>query len=54
MNCNWRYKYAKRFVVLVEVFDTFKAGAIATGRRMIHSGNLSFTKRTLAGWMSES
>jgi hypothetical protein len=34
---------------LVEGLDTFKLGAVATGGRMIPSGNMSFTKRTLVG-----
>jgi hypothetical protein len=37
---------------LTEGLDVFRLGAIATGGRMIPSGNLSFGKRTLIGWMS--
>jgi hypothetical protein len=32
---------------MAESRDTFKVGAIATGGRMIPSGNLSETKKTL-------
>jgi hypothetical protein len=32
----------------------FRLGAIATGGKMIPSGNLSFAKMTSVGWMSGS
>jgi hypothetical protein len=37
--------------VLPEGFDIFKLGTIVTGGKMNLSGNLSFTKITLVGWM---
>jgi hypothetical protein len=39
---------------MAEGLDIFILGPIATGGRMIPSGNLSFSKRTLVGWMSGS
>jgi hypothetical protein len=38
---------------VAEGLDMFRLGAIATGGRMIPSGNLSFTKTTMVGWMLE-
>jgi hypothetical protein len=32
----------------------FRLGAVATGEKMNPSGNLSFKKTTLVGWMSGS
>jgi hypothetical protein len=49
---NWGYAYGNGFVVLAEGLDMFRLGAIATGGNMNTSGNLSFTKRSLVGWMS--
>jgi hypothetical protein len=37
--------------VLPEGFDIFKLGTIVTGGKKNLSGNLSFTKITLVGWM---
>jgi hypothetical protein len=36
---------------MAEGLDMFKLGAVATGGRMIPSGNLRFTKRTLVEWL---
>jgi hypothetical protein len=46
--------YANGIVVVAESFDMFGVGSIATEGRIIASGNFSFTKRTLAGWISGS
>jgi hypothetical protein len=51
---NWGCVYASGIFIVAEGLDMFKLEAIATDRRMIPSGNLSFTKRTLVGWMSGS
>jgi hypothetical protein len=51
---NWRYAYASGFVVLAEGLDMFRIGAIVTDGNMNTSGNLSFKKISLVGWMSES
>jgi hypothetical protein len=44
----------ERVVVLAEGLDVFRPGASATGGNMNPTDNLSFTKRTLVGWMSGS
>jgi hypothetical protein len=54
MNYTWGYSDANRIDVSAEGIDLFRLGAIATDGRMIQSGNLSFTKGTLVGWMSGS
>jgi hypothetical protein len=46
--------YANGFVVLAEGLDMFRLGAVATGGNMNLSGNLSFTKINLVGWISDS
>jgi hypothetical protein len=46
--------YTNGIVVLAEGLDMFRLGPIAAGGRMIPSGNLSFTKINLVGWMSGS
>jgi hypothetical protein len=53
---NWKRgcAYANGVFVMAEGLDMFKLGASATGGTMIPSGNLSFMKRTLVGWMSGS
>jgi hypothetical protein len=48
------YAYANGIDIFDKGLDTFRIEAIETGGRMIPSGNLSFTKRILVGWMSES
>jgi hypothetical protein len=40
-----------RFVVLAEGLNMFRLGNSVTGWKMNPSGNLSLTKRILAGWM---
>jgi hypothetical protein len=40
------------FVVLAEDLDVFRLRAVAAGGRRLPSGKLSFTERTLVGWMS--
>jgi hypothetical protein len=52
MNCNWGYAYAEGFVVLAEGLYMLRLGANCTCGKMNQSGNLSFTKRALVGWMS--
>jgi hypothetical protein len=52
INCNCGCAYNNRIVVLAEDLDTFGLRVVAAGGRMLPSGNLSFTKRTLVGWMS--
>jgi hypothetical protein len=47
---NYNWGCANGIVVLAEGLDVFRLGAIATGGRMIPSGNLSFVKRTV--WMN--
>jgi hypothetical protein len=42
------------FFVLVDDLDMFRLGAIAAVGRMVPSGNLSFAKITLVGWLSGS
>jgi hypothetical protein len=39
---------------VAEGLDLFRPEAIATGGRMIPSGNLSLRKRNLVGWLSRS
>jgi hypothetical protein len=46
-NHNLGYAYTNGIVVLAEGLDMFRLGPIAFGGRMIPSGNLFFTKRTL-------
>jgi hypothetical protein len=53
-NYNLGYAFANGIFVLAEGLDVFRPDPIATVWRMIPSGNLSFTKRTLVGWMSGS
>jgi hypothetical protein len=50
---NWGC-HANGIVVLVEGLDMIRLGAVATGGRMIPSGNLSFVNRILVEWMSGS
>jgi hypothetical protein len=40
-----------RGVVVVKGLDIFRLGAIATDGTMIPSGNLTFMKRNLVGWL---
>jgi hypothetical protein len=47
---NWGYAYVNGFVVI----HMFRLGTIATGGIINSPGNLSFTKRSLVGWMSGS
>jgi hypothetical protein len=49
-NNNWRYAYVNRFDILAK--GIFRLEAIFSSGKMNLSGNLSFTKRTLVGWMS--
>jgi hypothetical protein len=51
INYNYGCAYANGIVVLAEGLVMFSVGAIASGGRMIPSGNLSFSKRTLVEWM---
>jgi hypothetical protein len=48
------YAYTNWFAVLAEGPDVLILGSTATGGKMNSSGNLSFTKRTLIGWVSGS
>jgi hypothetical protein len=48
---NWETAYDNGFVVLAEGRDIFTLGAIAVGGNMNPSGNLSFAKNTLVGWI---
>jgi hypothetical protein len=49
---NWVCAYSDGIFVLAEGLDMTRPRALATGKRMISSGNLSYAKRTLVGWMS--
>jgi hypothetical protein len=53
-NYNWGHAHAKGLVVLTECLDVFSLRAVVTGGKANPSGNLSFTKRNLIGWMSRS
>jgi hypothetical protein len=46
----WRFF----FFALAEVLDMFRLGVVAIGGTRLPSGNLSFAKITLLGWMSGS
>jgi hypothetical protein len=46
MNYNCECPNANGFAVMAEDLDVFRLGDIATGGKMIASGNFSFAKRT--------
>jgi hypothetical protein len=50
---NWGCTYAKVIIVLAEGLDTFRPGPTAGGR-MIPPDNMSFAKRILVAWMTET
>jgi hypothetical protein len=53
-NYNTANAYADGSLALDEGLDMLRLAHVAPGVKKNPSGNLSFTKRTLVGWMSES